>query len=65
MYISRHNSPIHIDLLYFTQHYAWIKDFGRLFSDLTTYDKHTFFSKRCLVISNMKVHTSGTSNCAL
>ena len=25
MYISRHNSPRHIDLLYFNGHYAWIK----------------------------------------
>ena len=48
MYISRHNTPIHIDLLYFNQHYAWIKNFRRLFSDVTTYDGHTFFCKRCL-----------------
>ena len=25
MYISRHNSPRHIGLLYFNKHYAWIK----------------------------------------
>ena len=48
MYISRHNSPIQIDLLYFKQHYAWIKDFSRLFKDVTTHNEHTFFCKRCL-----------------
>ena len=31
MYISRHNSPRHIDLLYYNKHYAWIKNFSRLF----------------------------------
>ena len=48
MYISRLNSPIHIDLLYFKQHFAWIKDFSRLFSDVTAHDGHKFFCKRCL-----------------
>ena len=48
MYISRHNSPIHIDLLYFKHHYAWIKDFSRLFSDVTALDGNKLFCKRCL-----------------
>ena len=48
MYISRHNSPILIDLLYYKHHYAWIKDFRWLFSDVATYDGYTFFCKRCL-----------------
>ena len=48
MYISRHNSPIQIDLLYFKQHYSWIKDFSRLFKDVTTHSEYTFFCKRCL-----------------
>ena len=48
IYISRHNSPIHINLLYFKQHYAWIKDLSRLFKDVTTHNERTFFCKRCL-----------------
>ena len=42
MYISRHNSPIQIDLLYFNGHYAWIKDFCRLFNDLIKRNHHCF-----------------------
>ena len=48
MYISRHNSPIHIDLLYFNNHYAWIKDFSRLFADLNKHNGQAFYCKRCL-----------------
>ena len=48
MYINPQNSPIHIDLLYFKQHYAWIKEFSRLFKDVTTHNERTFFCKRCL-----------------
>ena len=48
MYISRLNSPIHIDLLYFKEHYAWIKDFSRLFADLNKYNRQAYFCKRCL-----------------
>ena len=48
MYISRHNSLIQIDLLYFNGHNAWIKDFSRLFNDVTMHDHQTVFCKRCL-----------------
>ena len=48
MYISRHNSPIQIDMLYFNGHYAWIKDLSRLFNDLTKRNHQTIFCKRCL-----------------
>ena len=34
MYISRHKSVCKIDLLYFNEHYAWIKNFSS-FLDLT------------------------------
>ena len=48
LYISRRNSPTEIDLLYFDGHYAWIKNFNRLFSDLTKHNGQKFFCKRCL-----------------
>ena len=48
MYISRHKSVCKIDLLYFNEHYAWIKDFSRLFGDLTHHKRRSFFCKRCL-----------------
>ena len=48
MYISRHNSPRQIDLLYFKEHYAWIKDFSRLFAHLNKHNGHYFYCKRCL-----------------
>ena len=43
-----YNSPIHIDLLYFKEHYAWIKDFSRLFADLNKYNRQAYYCKRCL-----------------
>ena len=43
-----YNSPIHIDLLYFKEHYAWIKDFSRLFADLNKHNGQAFYCKRCL-----------------
>ena len=35
LYISKREYPTQIDLLYFNEHYAWIKNFSRLFCDLT------------------------------
>ena len=35
MYISKQNFERTVDLLYFNEHYAWIKDFSRFISDLT------------------------------
>ena len=34
LYISKRDYPTQIDLLYFNEHYAWIKNFSRLFADL-------------------------------
>ena len=48
MYISRHKSVCEIDLLYFNEHYAWIKDFRRLFANLTRNNGRLFYCKRCL-----------------
>ena len=54
MYISRHNSQRHIDLLYFNGHYAWIKNFRRLFSNLTKHNGRYFYCKRCLGHFNLE-----------
>ena len=48
MYISRYKSPCGIDVLYFNEHYAWIKDFSRLFRDLIYSKNSLFYCKRCL-----------------
>ena len=48
MYISRHKSVCEIDLLYFNEHYAWIKNFSCLCTDLTHYANRLFYCKRCL-----------------
>ena len=64
MYISRQNYPIHIGMLYFKQHYAWIKDFSRLFSDVTAHNGDKFFSSVALDNLDLKVHSSVISSCA-
>ena len=43
MYISRHKSVCEIDLLYFNEHYAWIKNFSGLFADLTHHTNRSFY----------------------
>ena len=64
MYISRHNSPIQIDLLYFNGHYAWIKDFSRLFNDLTKRNHQNFIANAISDILKFKDHSNATSNYA-
>ena len=56
LYISKRDYPTQIDLLYFNEHYAWIKNFSRLFNDLTKHDHQTFFCKRCL--SHFRLETA-------
>ena len=41
MYISKQNFEQTVDLIYFNEHYAWIKDFGRFISDLSKH-KHIY-----------------------
>jgi len=48
MYISKRNYPDCIDLLYWKGHYAWIKNFSALFSDVNKGEHKMFFCKRCL-----------------
>ena len=48
IYISKHKSVCKIDLLFFNQHYAWIKKFSRLSSDSKHYSGRLLFCKRCL-----------------
>jgi len=48
LYTSRIESPIEIDLLYFNNHYAWIKNFSRLYTAQITKNEHEhFFCKKC------------------
>ena len=35
MFVSKRNMPREIDLLYYDNHYVWIKNFSRLFHDIT------------------------------
>ena len=42
MYISRHKRVCEINLLYFNEHYAFIKTFSRLFAILTHNDGRLF-----------------------
>ena len=48
MRVSKRSMPRHIDLLYYNEHYAWIKNFSRLFHDITDKKRKYFFCKRCL-----------------
>ena len=46
--ISKNNFPIQIDLLYWSGHYAWIKDFSRFMGDITAHKAKKFFCRKCL-----------------
>ena len=48
MFVSKRNMPREIDLLYYDNHYVWIKNFSRLFHDITKKDHQYLFCKRCL-----------------
>ena len=48
MHISKNYFPIHIDLLYWWGHYAWIKHFSRFMSDITAHKRKKFFCHKCL-----------------
>ena len=48
MFVSKRTMPREIDLLYYDNHYVWIKNFSRLFHDITKKDHQYLFCKRCL-----------------
>ena len=48
VYVSQHKGEREIDLLYWNEHYAWIKSFERFMSDITKSKRRKFFCKRCL-----------------
>ncbi len=48
VYISKKQYPLSIDLLYWDGHYAWIKDFQSLFSDVSKHKCQKFFCHNCL-----------------
>ena len=48
VYISQKTYAKEIDLLYWEQHYAWIKSFNRFMGDKTKHNGKKFWCKRCL-----------------
>ena len=47
---NRKKPETEVDLLYFEDHYAWIKDFNRFASGVTKGDARKFFCKKCVII---------------
>ena len=47
LYISKTQNERTIDLLFFDNHYSWIKDFGRFMHDITEHQHRKHFCKRC------------------
>lgn len=47
MQSSRRQLPREIDLLYWNDHYAWIKDFGALVHDITKHEHRLIIHKPC------------------
>ena len=47
-YISKKQYPTRIDLLYWDEHFAWIKDFPALFHDITKHEHRLWFCHNCL-----------------
>ena len=48
IYVSKKQFPKRIDLLYWKEHFAWIKDFPALFFDVSKYEHKKFFCHNCL-----------------
>ncbi|KAF0147428.1 MAG: hypothetical protein FD143_3066 [Ignavibacteria bacterium] len=48
LYVSSKTHKIQIDLLFFKEHYAWIKHFSRFACDISKHKGKLFFCKRCL-----------------
>ena len=48
IYVSKKNHPKAIDLLYWNEHYAWIKHFSRFMGDHNNNGHTRFWCKRCL-----------------
>ena len=48
IYLSKKQFPIQIDLLYWDEHFAWIKDFPALFFDVNKHESRKWFCHNCL-----------------
>ena len=48
IYVSQKDYPKTLDLLYWDNHYAWIKNFSRFMGDRNKHNGKTFWCKRCL-----------------
>ena len=64
LHICKEEYDQHIDLLFWADHYAWIKDFNRFMYDITGYEHRKFFCKKCLGHFNDEVKLAEHSkNC--
>ncbi len=48
LYVSNKEYPAHVDLLYWNEHYAWIKNFSSFACGVTKAESKYFYCKRCL-----------------
>ena len=65
LHICKQDYPLHIDLLYWNGHYAWINDFSRFMYDITAHKCKKFFCKKCLGYFNDEPHLQEHSkNCS-
>ena len=48
LHICKDTYELNIDLLYWSGHFAWIKDFNRLMYDITKHREKKFFCHKCL-----------------
>ena len=48
IYVSKKQFSMRIDLLYWKEHFAWIKDFPALFYDVNKHQHRKFFCHNCL-----------------
>ena len=48
LYASKKEYPTHVDMLYWNEHYGWIKNFSRFACGITKKENKYFYCKRCL-----------------
>ena len=65
MYICRHKSVCELNLLYFNEHFAWIKNLSGFIADLRNNHDRLFYCYFASDISHWQMHLSATSSSAL
>jgi len=70
VYLSKLSELTAIDLLFWSGHYAWIKNFSRFMSDTVKHNGAHFYCKRCLgrftrehVLQNHQLHCVSIDDC--